>query len=102
MPESPEIRSIFVHPGGWTSRAGRILHGFKREIDIPISAILILNTVAHTVGAAVAGATYQQVFEPGTLWIDTRESNAVWIHRRSPRLYDGFDVLVRAPPSGPV
>jgi CBS domain containing-hemolysin-like protein len=51
------------------SRAGRILERFKREMDVPIAAILILNTIAHTVGASVAGATYGDVMDPSTLWI---------------------------------
>ena len=51
------------------SRAGRLMRGFKDRIDIPISAILIVNTIAHTIGAAVAGASYQNVFDPATLWI---------------------------------
>ncbi len=51
------------------SRAAEILRGFKREVDAPIAAILILNTVAHTVGASVAGAQYGEVFDPSTLWI---------------------------------
>jgi CBS domain containing-hemolysin-like protein len=52
-------------------RAGRWLNAFKRNIDRPIAAILILNTAAHTVGAAVAGATYSDVFDERTLWIFT-------------------------------
>lgn len=52
-------------------RAGALLSGFKRNIDVPIAAILILNTAAHTVGASVAGASYVKVFEPETLWIFT-------------------------------
>lgn len=52
-------------------RAGRWLSAFKRNIDRPIAAILILNTAAHTVGAAVAGATYSDVFDEKTLWIFT-------------------------------
>jgi putative hemolysin len=51
------------------SRAGNIMREFKREIDVPIAAILILNTFANTIGAAVAGATYGRVFDPSTLWI---------------------------------
>ncbi|MDH3647730.1 MAG: hemolysin family protein [Gammaproteobacteria bacterium] len=51
--------------------AGRLLAGFKREIDIPIAAILIVNTAAHTIGATVAGASYQQVFSSETLWLFT-------------------------------
>ncbi|MEX0976988.1 MAG: hemolysin family protein [Woeseia sp.] len=52
-------------------QAGRLLSGFKRRIDVPIAAILILNTAAHTVGAAVAGASYVTVFTEQTLWIFT-------------------------------
>ncbi len=52
-------------------RSGRILKGFKERIDIPISAILITNTAAHTIGTAVAGASYSQVFNPESLWIFT-------------------------------
>jgi CBS domain containing-hemolysin-like protein len=51
--------------------AGRLLSGFKRNIDIPIAAILILNTAAHTMGAAVAGATYSDVFDERSLWLFT-------------------------------
>jgi CBS domain containing-hemolysin-like protein len=51
------------------TRAGKLMRRFKERIDVPISAILIVNTVAHTIGAAVAGATYENVFDPGTLWI---------------------------------
>jgi CBS domain containing-hemolysin-like protein len=51
------------------SRAGRLLKRFKREIDLPIAAVLTLNTVAHTIGASVAGATYGQVFDPAGLWV---------------------------------
>ena len=50
-------------------RAGTILDGFRRSMESPIAAILILNTFAHTVGASVAGATYSDVFDPSTLWI---------------------------------
>ncbi len=50
-------------------RAGKLLAGFKDNMDVPIAAILILNTAAHTIGAAVAGASYSAVFDAGTLWI---------------------------------
>lgn len=52
-------------------RAGRMLTRFKENIDVPIAAILILNTAAHTVGAAVAGASYSNVFDPSSLWLFT-------------------------------
>ena len=50
-------------------RAGALLAGFKSNIDVPIAAILILNTAAHTIGAAVAGASYTSVFDAETLWL---------------------------------
>ena len=50
-------------------RAGRLLADFKENIDVPIAAILILNTAAHTIGAAVAGASYTAVFSANTLWL---------------------------------
>src|SRR5210317_2267693 len=50
-------------------RSGRLLAQFKENMDVPIAAILILNTAAHTVGAAVAGASYSNVFSSGTLWV---------------------------------
>jgi len=51
------------------ARAAGLLAGFKENMDVPIAAILILNTAAHTIGAAVAGASYSEVFDPATLWI---------------------------------
>lgn len=50
-------------------RAGTLLAGFKQNMDVPIAAILILNTAAHTIGAAVAGASYVGVFSSNTLWL---------------------------------
>ncbi|MCZ7585520.1 MAG: CNNM domain-containing protein [Deltaproteobacteria bacterium] len=37
-------------------RSGRVLSSLRENIDKPISAILILNTLANTAGAATAGA----------------------------------------------
>jgi CBS domain containing-hemolysin-like protein len=51
------------------SRAAGILRRFKRDIEVPITAILTLATVAQTTGAAVAGASFQAVFDPHLLWI---------------------------------
>jgi CBS domain containing-hemolysin-like protein len=50
-------------------RSGALLARFKENIDVPIAAILILNTAAHTIGAAVAGASYANVFSASTLWL---------------------------------
>jgi len=38
----------------------------KADVDRPLAAILTLNTVAHTMGAAGAGAQYARVFGYGT------------------------------------
>lgn len=43
-------------------RSGRILKKMKAEIHKPITAILTLNTIANTMGAAVAGAAAVAVF----------------------------------------
>jgi CBS domain containing-hemolysin-like protein len=51
--------------------SGRLLKAFKERIDIPISAILITNTAAHTIGTAVAGASYADVFDAESLWVFT-------------------------------
>jgi len=50
-------------------RSGRLLKGFKQRIDVPIAAILIVNTIAHTIGATVAGASYVEIFSAQSLWI---------------------------------
>ncbi len=41
---------------------GRTLYGLKKDIYKPITAILTLNTIANTMGAAVAGASAAVVF----------------------------------------
>lgn len=56
---------------GAGQRAGELLRDFKARIDSPIAAILIVNTIAHTIGATVAGASYVDVFSESTLWIFT-------------------------------
>lgn len=57
------VRSTYIR--GLTeagSSAGVILERFKENMEQPISAILILNTVANTAGAAVAGAQARLLF----------------------------------------
>lgn len=44
------------------SKGGRLLKKLKSNIDRPISAILSLNTVAHTIGAAGVGAQSAAIF----------------------------------------
>jgi CBS domain containing-hemolysin-like protein len=43
-------------------RAGYLMQAHKNDIERPISAILTLNTIAHTVGAAGAGAEAATIF----------------------------------------
>lgn len=45
------------------STAGVILARFKQNMERPIAAILILNTVANTAGAAIAGAQAGRLLE---------------------------------------
>ena len=44
------------------AKSGRLLRQLKDDIDRPLSAILSLNTIAHTIGAAGVGAQAQIVF----------------------------------------
>ena len=44
------------------SRAARLMQKHKADVERPIAAILTLNTVAHTVGAAGAGAEAVGIF----------------------------------------
>lgn len=53
------------------TRAGQILRRFKREIDAPIAAILILNTAANTAGASIAGVAFTDIWDESKLWIFT-------------------------------
>ena len=43
-------------------RAGKIMQQLRQNVEHPISAILTLNTIAHTVGAAGAGAEATAIF----------------------------------------
>ena len=53
----PYIRQLVE--GGHS--AGRLLERFKKNMERPITAILILNTAANTAGAAVAGAQAREL-----------------------------------------
>ena len=47
--------------------SGKILKELKKDVNKPLAAILTLNTIAHTVGAAGAGAQAAVVFGNGYL-----------------------------------
>ncbi|HJK92483.1 MAG TPA: hemolysin family protein [Polyangiaceae bacterium LLY-WYZ-15_(1-7)] len=48
-------------------KVGAALKAMKANVDRPLAAILSLNTIAHTIGAAGAGAQAQVVF--GSQWL---------------------------------
>lgn len=48
---------------------GEIWEYFKKNVDAPITAILALNTAAHTIGASVAGAAFANLWGDSNLWI---------------------------------
>lgn len=45
-----------------SARAGKCVANLKRDIDKPLAVILIINTAAHTIGAAEAGASLNALF----------------------------------------
>lgn len=48
-------------------KSGDLLFALREDVDKPITAILTLNTVAHTMGASLAGAAWAHVFGEKTL-----------------------------------
>lgn len=50
-------------------RLGAIWQNFKSNIEQPISVILVLNTAAHTIGAAVAGYKFNELAGGRWIWI---------------------------------
>jgi CBS domain containing-hemolysin-like protein len=55
---------MMIHRG---KGSGKTLKKMKSNIDEPISAILTLNTISHTVGAALSGALAIKIF--GESWM---------------------------------
>lgn len=52
-----------IHALAQTSGAAKLVERMKDNLDRPIAAILILNTLANTGGAAIAGREYQRTFD---------------------------------------
>jgi len=50
-------------------KAGAVWRGFKANIERPIAVVLILNTAAHTIGASVAGAQFDELFGDQWIWL---------------------------------
>lgn len=53
------------------SKSAALLHKLRTNVDEPITAILTLNTCAHTAGAAVAGWAWANLYGKETLWLFT-------------------------------
>ena len=56
-----QVRSAEERGANWAAKIKRL----KDDIDRPLSAILTLNTIAHTMGAAGAGAQYARLYGAG-------------------------------------
>lgn len=63
---TPSFVAIKLKDG---TKVGKKLKAYKDEIDKPLSAILTLNTIAHTVGAIGVGAQAGKVFGSGEVII---------------------------------
>lgn len=57
--------SYVSHARSGGTATGRLLTEFKQDIDRPLSAILTLNTIAHTVGAIGVGAQASRIWGSG-------------------------------------
>jgi CBS domain containing-hemolysin-like protein len=49
--------------------SGKILKRLRSKVDQPISAILSLNTISNTGGAALAGALAKEAFDEGNVFV---------------------------------
>lgn len=70
--------ALYSVPWSWIERlrksgraSGELLFTLRSNIEKPITAVLTLNTIANTAGAAVAGAAAASVFGSDDLWLFT-------------------------------
>ncbi len=70
--------ALYSVPWSWIERlrkegrpSGELLFALRGNVEKPITAILTLNTIANTAGAAVAGAAAVSVFGGEDLWLFT-------------------------------
>ena len=70
--------ALYSVPWSWIERlrksgraSGELLFTLRSNIEKPITAVLTLNTIANTAGAAVAGAAAASVFGAEDLWLFT-------------------------------
>lgn len=50
-------------------RKAQVWRAYRSSVDTPISAILILNTSAHTIGATIAGSQVAELCKNDSLWL---------------------------------
>ncbi|MEM9258416.1 MAG: hemolysin family protein [Bacteroidota bacterium] len=77
---TPTYVKLKMQEGGKT---GELLNKFKNNVNAPLTAILSLNTVAHTVGAILVGASTGAAFGEGlafTIPLPELELGPVHIH----------------------
>lgn len=60
-----------IHALSEKSKTARLIGRMKETVDRPIAAILILNTVANTGGAALAGREYERLFDGANMGVFT-------------------------------
>jgi CBS domain containing-hemolysin-like protein len=65
------VSRVRVHQLAESSRAAQLVERMKEHLDRPIAAILILNTVANTGGAALAGREYERIFDGANMGLFT-------------------------------
>lgn len=52
-----------------TPNIAKVWKKFKSNIQKPIAVILIINTLAHTIGAAISGAQFDELYGPKWIWL---------------------------------
>lgn len=65
------VSRVRVHEQAQTSSNAKLVERMKAHMDRPIAAILILNTIANTGGAAFAGREYERLFGGANMWVFT-------------------------------
>lgn len=65
------VSRVRIHQLADSSRAAQTVERMKAKLDRPIAAILILNTVANTGGAALAGREYERIFDGASMGLFT-------------------------------
>ena len=65
------VSRVRIHKRAESSRTAQIVARMKERLDRPIAAILILNTVANTGGAALAGREYERMFDGANMGLFT-------------------------------